>query len=322
MWLQSKSMGGHQVILTVTVNPAVDKVYQVNSFAVGGVFRPNKMWVTAGGKGINVSRVASILGEEVTATGFLGGNNGQFIREQLGKQGIKDAFIKIAEETRTCIAINDPTSDTSTEVLELGPTIASQEQTDFLEHFRSAAGNTDIITMSGSLPNGIPMDFYGKLIKISKEYGKRVLLDTSGKALVEGIKYSPFMIKPNKSELEAVIGRRLTEEDILKAACDIHQKGIELVCVTLGADGCIAVTAQGAFCLRASAIKTVNTVGSGDAFVAGCAVALSQNRSIEDILKTGMACGMANTQFAETGKVSCELVDRFFRMVSIEKISI
>lgn len=308
------------MILTVTLNPAVDKVYQVNSFKVGEVFRPAKMWQTAGGKGINVSRVASILGEEVTATGFLGGNTGGFIREQLKKLGLKDAFVTIAEETRTCIAINDPIADTSTEVLELGPTISSQEQTAFLQQFRSIVGDADIITISGSLPNGIPIDFYRDLIEISKEHGKRVLLDTSGQALVEGLKYYPFMIKPNKTELEAVIGRTLTDENILKAACDIHQKGIELVCVTLGAAGCIAVTTQGAFRLLAPAMKTVNTVGSGDAFVAGCAVALSQNRSMQDILKTGMACGMANTQFAETGKVSRELVDKFFDMVSIESI--
>lgn len=309
------------MILTVTLNPAVDKVYQVNSFGVGGVFRPNKMWQTAGGKGVNVSRVASILGAEVTATGFLGGNHGRFIHEQLKKLGIKAAFVEITEETRTCIAINDSVADTSTEVLELGPTISTQEQAAFLERFCSIASDADIVTISGSLPNGIPIDFYGKLIKISKAYGTRVLLDTSGKALIESLKYTPFMIKPNKSELEAVIGRTLTEEDILKAACDIHQKGIELVCVTLGAAGCIAATAQGAFRLRAPAVKTVNTVGSGDAFVAGCAVALSQNRSMEDVLKIGMACGMANTQFAETGKISCELVDKFFKMVAIERMS-
>lgn len=313
-------MGGHQVILTVTLNPAIDKVYQVNSFTVGSVFRPNNIWVTAGGKGINVARVASILGERVVATGFLGGKNGQFIRDQLRQIGIADAFLEIAEETRTCIAINDPIENTSTEVLESGPTISLPEQNTFLDNFKAIVAKVDIVTISGSLPKGVPLDFYGELIKISKQHGKKVLLDTSGQALINSLSHAPFMIKPNKDELESIIGETLTEENILKIASEIRkEKGIEIVCITLGGSGCIAVTKQGAFRLRAPSVKTINTVGSGDSFVAGCGVALSRNLPIEDVLKTGMACGIANTQFAETGKVSSELVEKYFQLVRLER---
>src|SRR5690554_6142701 len=141
-----QGMGGYKVILTVTLNPAIDKVYEVDSFQVGDVFRPNDMWAMAGGKGLNVSRVASILGGDVVATGFLGGGNGQFIRKRLGKQGIKDAFIEIEGETRICIAVNDPILDTSTEVLEPGPVISLSEQEDFLKKFESLAAGADIVT--------------------------------------------------------------------------------------------------------------------------------------------------------------------------------
>jgi len=308
------------VILTVTLNPAIDKVYEVESFAIGDVFRPRGMWATAGGKGLNVSRVASILEAKVMATGFLGGGNGQFIRTRLKELGIIDAFTEIAGDTRICIAINDPVFDTSTEVLEPGPEISPEEQEKFLINFRNIVKEADIVTISGSLPRGVPIDFYGELIEISREYGKMLLLDTSGQALVKSLEYRPFMIKPNTTELEAVAGRKMDlEEEILEAARRIQQNGVQLVCVTLGAQGCIAVTGEGAFRLKAPPIETISTVGSGDSFIAGCAVSLAQGKPTEDVLKTGMACGMANTQFARTGYVSRELVDKFYNMVTITR---
>lgn len=309
------------MILTVTLNPAVDKVYEVESFAVGDVFRPKDMWATAGGKGLNVSRVATILGEKVRATGFLGGSNGAFIRNEIKKQGIEDAFVEISGETRICIAINDPIANTSTEILEPGPVITAQEQEKFLKRFRQLVKEADIVTISGSLPKGVDIDFYGKLIDISREFGKRVLLDTSGESLLKSLEFTPFMIKPNETELEAIADKKIsTEQDILETAIKIHQMGIQLVCVTLGGNGCIAVTEEGAFRLNAPSIETVSTVGSGDSFLAGCAVALIQNQPIETVLKTAMACGMANTQFARTGYVSRELVDKFYKMVIINHL--
>lgn len=309
------------MILTVTLNPAVDKVYEVESFAVGDVFRPKDMWATAGGKGLNVSRVATILGEKVRATGFLGGSNGAFIRNEIKKQGIEDAFVEISGETRICIAINDPIANTSTEILEPGPVITAQEQEKFLKRFRQLVKEADIVTISGSLPKGVDIDFYGKLIDISREFGKRVLLDTSGESLLKSLEFTPFMIKPNETELEAIADKKIsTEQDILETAIKIHQMGIQLVCVTLGGNGCIAVTEEGAFGLNAPSIETVSTVGSGDSFLAGCAVALVQNQPIETVLKTAMACGMANTQFARTGYVSRELVDKFYKTVVINHL--
>ncbi|NLI60122.1 MAG: 1-phosphofructokinase [Clostridiales bacterium] len=308
------------MILTVTLNPAVDKVYEVESFAVGDVFRPTSMWATPGGKGLNVSRVATILGQEVMATGFLGGANGGFIRSQLKEQGIIDAFVEIEGETRICIAINDPKGDTSTELLESGPIISPKEQEEFLDNFKTIAKRADLVTMSGSLPRGLSLDFYGKLIEVCRELGKRVLLDTSGETLVKSLEYTPFMVKPNQTELEAITGKRMErDQDILEAALEINQKGIELVCVTLGGHGSLAVTKEGNFRLQAPPIETISAVGSGDSFVAGCAVALSQGKDIEEVLKTGMACGMANTQFSTTGYVSIDLVDKFFDMVDIKK---
>lgn len=309
------------MILTVTLNPAIDKVYEVNSFSVGKVFRANNVYATAGGKGLNVSRVASIMGGEVVATGFLGGRSGQFIRKGLKAHNIIDAFVEIQEESRTCIAINDPISNTSTEVLEPGPKISLKEQVAFIDNFRILAKDADIVTISGSLPNGVPFNFYGELILVCKDMGKRVLLDTSGKTLKVSIDYLPYLIKPNNSELGFINGKKvMNERDILEEAIMIHNKGIDVVCVTLGEKGSLAVTNEGIFRLNAPPMKTISTVGSGDSFIAGCTIALVEGKSIEDVLKIGIACGVANTQFGKTGYVSKKMVEDIFHVVNVEKI--
>lgn len=308
------------MILTVTLNPAIDKVYQVENFSVGEVFRPSGMWATAGGKGLNVSRVCRILGEEITATGFLGGSTGQFIRSQIKELGIKDQFVEIEGETRTCIAVNDPKRGTSTEVLESGPEITKEEQQAFLKRFESLVPEMDVITASGSLPRGLDKDFYKKLVEIAGKHKKRLILDTSGEALIKGLASRPFMVKPNEDELKAIADEALTDEkEIMESALKIHRMGIPLVCVTLGKKGCIAVWEGNVYRFRHPSLQVVNTVGSGDSFVAGCATALSRGGDYYDAVLMGMACGMANTQFHETGKVSTELVEQYHRMITYTK---
>lgn len=310
-----------KVILTVTLNPAIDKAYEVNSFSIGNVFRASNIYATAGGKGLNVSRVASIMGGKVVATGFLGGKNGQFIRKGLKDHNIIDAFVEIQEESRTCIAINDPISNTSTEVLEPGPKISLKEQVVFLENFKLLVKDADIVTISGSLPDGVPLNFYGELILICRDMGKRVLLDTSGQTLKVSLDYLPYLIKPNYGELGFIKGKKIIDEqDILEEAIMIHNKGIDIVCVTRGGKGSIAITNEGIFRLNTPPIKTISTVGSGDSFLAGCAIALVEKKSIEDALKIGMACGVANTQFKKTGYVSKKMVEDIFHVVNIERI--
>ena len=147
------------MILTVTVNPAIDKVYEVENFHIDEVFRPKNMWATSGGKGLNVSRVAATLGGKVTATGFLGGGNGDFIRRGLREEGLRDAFVDIEGESRICIAINDPLNNSSTEILEKGPHISGSEIDRFLDNFKKEASLAKVITISGSLAEGLPEDF-------------------------------------------------------------------------------------------------------------------------------------------------------------------
>lgn len=311
------------MILTVTLNPAIDKVYQVDNFAVGSVFRPGGLWNTAGGKGLNVARVCRILGEDVMATGFSGGSNGQFIRKEIEKLGIKDEFVEVDGETRICIAINDPVKGTSTEVLESGPIISDEEQEEFLKNFELLVPKANIIAASGSMPKGLEKDFYGKLIEIAHRHQKPIILDTSGDALKHSIAFRPFMIKPNENEINAIANIEPADEGaVADVARQIHSDGIQLVCITLGKAGCLAVWNDGVYRFRHPVLEVVNTVGSGDSFVAGCASAFSRGMDFKEAIVLGIASGMANTQFHETGKVSKELVDKYKAMVTVEKYSV
>ena len=186
-------------ILTVTANPAIDRVYFVDDFIMGEVRRPLKTVFTAGGKGLNVSRVANLLGAEVIATGFAGGYTGSFITAEIEKSGIQQRFTQIKGETRICINITDK-AGASGEILEKGPVITDDEEKAFFDSFMVNIKDCDVITVSGSLPEGLTADFYTEIAKIAVKNNKKVIFDTSGKTLKDIIKSKPYMIKPNKDE--------------------------------------------------------------------------------------------------------------------------
>ena len=307
--------------LAITMNPAIDKVYAIDDFEINKVFRPKAMTATAGGKGLNVARVAHILGEAVMVTGFLGGSTGQFIHKKIEEMGLINRFVSIQGETRICINIMDEKNTTSTEVLEPGPTVSQQEWDLFLEQYGKMLDSCDVVTASGSLPNGMPVDFYYRLIEIANKRGKKFILDTSGDYFKQGIGAKPYMIKPNKEEFEKAMGCHFsTLHDYGEALMNLKEQGIQLPVITLGKDGCIAALEDGIYRFFAPAIKVLNTVGSGDSFVAGCAVSLCRGKGLMEAIKMGMACGVANTQFFQTGMVSVQLVEKFFNMIEIEKL--
>lgn len=309
------------MILTVTMNPSIDKVYSIKDYKTGGVFRPDALTATAGGKGINVARVANILGEKVMATGLIGGRNGSFIEDEVKKLGVESLFVHINKESRNCIAVMDKKNGTSTEILEPGPRISDEECRSFIEMYLKGIEKSEMIIASGSLPLGIPDDFYKTLIEHGKNRGRKFILDTSGKYFMKAISAQPYMIKPNEEEIENVLGRRLKSlEDKVQTLYDFKNMGIELPCITMGKNGAVALLDDGVYHFYSPPIKTVNTVGSGDSFVAGCAVALSRHMSKFDATLMGMACGMANTQFFKTGMVSLELVEKYIKTIEVEKI--
>lgn len=308
------------MITTVTFNPAIDKRYHIESITVGEVQRVLDVEDTAGGKGLNVSRVISILGESVTATGFLGGTNGQFIEEEISNIGVESRFFKINGQTRCCLAVIDK-SGKQTEFLEPGPEISEKDFEGWLKTYDKLLKDTDIVTASGSLPRGLKVDSYARIIEIAKSRGIKVFLDTSGRALLEGINAKPYFVKPNMDEIKLITGNDInTEKDILNAIKYLNGKGVELVTVSMGGEGSISGYMGTCFRAISPEINALNSVGSGDSFTAGMAVAHKRGMSIIDSIKFASACGAANAMENRTGYVRYENVERLFKDVKVVKV--
>ncbi len=302
------------MILTITANPAVDVAYFVEKFEMGDIHRPLKTVATAGGKGLNVARVATVLGEKVTAMGFVGGSNGAFIQAEVNRLGIRNSFTEIAGETRRNTDIIDAAGKTG-EILEAGPVITADEEARFFEQYTKEIKCHDFICASGSLPQGLDGEFYCRLIRTARENGKRILADTSGSALEKVLEAKPFMIKPNEDELSRLFGGDVDIKDALRR---LYAEGIEVPLVTLGGNGAMFYDGEHFYRLVIPKIEIKNTVGSGDSTVAGIAVGLCRGMAVCDAVKLGMASGMANTQFEQTGTVSSELVERFYGQIRVE----
>ncbi|HLS53340.1 MAG TPA: 1-phosphofructokinase [Tissierellaceae bacterium] len=310
------------MILTVTLNPSIDRRYNVQNFEKGNIFRTNKYQYTAGGKGLNVAKVIENLNERVIATGLIGGRNGEFIKEELDKRGIKYQFTPINGETRSCLAIlsND---GSQTEILEGGPLISKAEMEEFLQLYDLLIEDVDIICASGSIPQGVSTDIYKDLIKRAKRKGKKLILDTSGAPLKAAIEMAPSIIKPNLEELEALVGNKMTEkQDIVESGKELLERGIEIVVISLGKEGVMALNDGHLYQVTVPEIRAVNPVGSGDSLVGGLAVAIGRGYDLEQSLRLAAACGTANAMEAETGKVDLKNVEALLNKIQLKKTKI
>lgn len=257
------------MILTITMNPSIDISYPLDDFKLDTVNRVKNVRKTAGGKGLNVTRILKQLDAEVVASGLIGGFLGEEIKKDLTSNYIAHDFLPISGETRNCIAVLH--KGQQTEILESGPVISKEEAQAFLKHFEQLAARADILSFSGSLPEGLPVDFYSQMLQICQE--KPVVLDCSGEALTEVLKgeVKPRLIKPNTEELAELLGRRIsTDIEELKAALtDPIFTGIEWIVVSMGGDGAFAKHHKKFYLVTIPKIAVVNPVGSGDATVAG-----------------------------------------------------
>lgn len=311
------------MITTVTLNVSVDKAYKIkNKIESGNVIRVLQCNNTAGGKGLNVSRVISTCGEDVLATGFVGGNTGNLAEELLEKDGIESKFVHVKSETRNCINILDE-NNISTELLEPGAPISDEEIKEFLKEFDKIIDKSDVITISGSVPSGVSSNIYATLIKMTKAKNKKVILDASGDLLKEGIKSFPTMIKPNSEEMENLLGISINnKKEILKSAVKLYESGIEIVVVSLGKDGALLVCEDGIFQGKPPQIDVVNTVGCGDSMVAAFAVGLKKNYSYEECLRYAISVSAANAKTFSTGSFDKKDADEIYKNTKIRVYNI
>ncbi|TCP22333.1 1-phosphofructokinase/tagatose 6-phosphate kinase [Scopulibacillus darangshiensis] len=309
------------MITTLTLNAALDKTYYLQTLSIGQTNRLRDVHIEPGGKGINVAKVLHSLGLEVTAGGFIGGNNGKVISALLQDRGVGHEFIGIQGESRTCLTIIDNEREEETEILESGPNISSEDWEKICHFTDAAAKKSTIMTLSGSLPQGVPADGYGQLIDIIKQNGSKAILDSSGAALRYGLEKAPFAVKPNERELKQWLNKEtLSLSEALEAGKMFIQKGIQYVCLSLGKEGALFFTRDEVFHVKAPVVNAVNTIGCGDAMVAGLAAGFYQNLPARDVILLAAACGSANAMMPQAGQVALTDLEELRKQVVVKKI--
>jgi 1-phosphofructokinase family hexose kinase len=272
------------VIVTVTPNPGLDRTLTVPRIVFNQMMRATASRLDWGGKGFNVSRALQALGVESVAMGFIGGATGHTLERGLGDLGISTDFVPIAGETRTNTVITsaplsagiDADAYRYVKVNEPGPTVRTEEVAAFFDRAREKARPGDIWVLCGSLPPGVPPDFYARLTALVQAMGARVLLDSSGEALRLGCAAGPYLVKPNVVEAEEMTGQEISSDaDALAAVEFFLRQGIELVALSLGADGLLLASKELAVRARPPCVQARNPVGAGDALLAGIASALA-----------------------------------------------
>ncbi len=333
-------MDGERAILTVTLNAAVDTTLVLrDALSVGASQTAEHVLRLPGGKGVNVARVLHTLGLPVRATGLSGGPAASVIADGLAAEGIVADFLPIAGMSRTNIALVDGHGRAAadprvTEVNEPGPTVNAAEGEQFLARLALLLPGAWALALSGSLPPGLPDDYYARLIACAHASGVPALLDTSGRALGPGLAVGPLLVKPNGTEAAQLIGQPVRDvRDALAAAAALRTMGAMSVALTLGAGGAILVTAGGAWHGRVAAPGGVSPVGSGDAFLAGLlaglvgavtqgealnlAQALSDRTTATQALACAVACGAANTVRRGAGVLDADDVARLEKAAEV-----
>jgi 1-phosphofructokinase family hexose kinase len=314
------------MILTVTVNAAVDKTLTVANLQLGRRHRAQQGLVMPGGKGINVARALRRLGEPVIATGLAGGRAGTQITDGLDAEGIINDFVRIGAESRTSTAVVDPTSGLQTEINEYGPEVTPEEIAALLDRVRYLAGAVSTVVLAGSLPRRVETSFYAELIRELNRRKVATAVDTEGEPLRLALAAEPAFVFPNQREAEALVGNEFqTDEDFQAGLVTIAAMGAGAVLVTLKT-GCYALLQEGKgrrHLYRAwiPRIESVSAVGSGDAFLAGFLSAHQAGQGPEQCLRHGLGCGAANTQVVGAGVFDPRDVTRFAAMVEVQEIT-
>jgi 1-phosphofructokinase/tagatose 6-phosphate kinase len=316
------------VIITVTLNAAVDKTMAVPNFQPGRRHRTVDQTTMPGGKGVNIARVLKTLGQPVIATGLAGGAAGVRIVEQLTEMSVLSDFLRIREESRTNTALIDPTTGQQTEINERGPHVSEQEIDLFADKLLYLAKGASLCVFAGSLPRGVDLDIYGRLIREVRRLGVTCVIDTDGDPLLRAVRAEPDVISPNVLEAEELVGHEFaTEEDYVFAVQEMADLGAREAIMTVP-DGCVArvIPDDGTPRLLRATIPHVEeataTIGSGDAFLAGYVAARYSGRSAEDCLAYGVACGAESTQHLGAGVVEPEAVERLLGEVEVTPVEV
>ena len=309
------------MIVTVTLNAAVDRTLTVPNFQLNQRHRASAGLTLAGGKGINVARALKRLAVPVVATGLAGGRTGTRIVEELTAEAILNDFVRIEEESRTSTAVVDPTGGTYTEINEWGPHVGAEELDMLLDKLRYLSSGAAFVVLAGSLPRGVDAGFYGEVIRELNRRQVPTVLDSEGEPLRLGLEAEPFLVSPNQREAEALVGQEFYEQQDFAYALEyIAELGARNVLIT-NETGCYARLRDGRKVRRyralAPQVEPVSTVGSGDVLVAGFAAARLEGRSLEDALRAAVAAGAASTLELGAGRLDPRVASQLTQDVQL-----
>jgi 1-phosphofructokinase family hexose kinase len=311
------------MIITVTLNAAIDKTLAVPNFRLGRRHRATEQTAMAGGKGVNVARALKALGQPVIATGVAGGPTGTRIIEHLTEEAILNDFVRIREESRTSTAVVDPTNGEQTEINERGPTVSEAELELFVDKLLYLAKGAGVCVFAGSLPRGVDAGLYGTLVDEMKRLGVTTVLDSEGEPLRLGTRQGPSVVSPNELEAEELVGHEFSDdEDRQHAVHEMLGIGAREAIMTLPA-GCLALLGDGErrlYRVTLEPLEPVSAVGSGDAFLAGYVAARYGGRPPEDCLRFAVACGAESTQHFGAGRLDPREVGRLLGEVKVERL--
>ena len=314
------------MIITVTLNAAIDKSLSVPNFRLGRRHRTVEQRTMAGGKGVNIARTLKTLGQPVIATGFAGGITGTHIVEQLTEEAILNDFVRIREESRTNTSVLDPTTGEQTEINERGPSVSQHEVELFRDKLLYLARGAAIVVFAGSLPRGLEPDIYAVLIRELERTGVTTVIDTDGEPLRQAVRAEPDVVSPNVIEAEELVGHEFaSEEERSLGVREIAALGPHEAIMTLP-DGCFAqVLVDGQPCMRRVSVEPRESIakrGSGDAFLAGYIAARYEGRSPDQCLRFGVACGAESTARLGAGLIDPREARRLMGEVELSAIEL
>jgi 1-phosphofructokinase family hexose kinase len=312
------------MIVTVTLNAAVDRTLTVPNFQRGQRHRASAGVTLAGGKGINVARALKLIGIPVVATGLVGGATGSRIVEELTNESILNDFVHIDGESRTSTAVVDPTGGTYTEINEWGPAVRADELATLLEKLRYLTQGAELVVFAGSLPRDVDPGFYAEATRELSRRQIPVALDTEGQPLALGVEAEPFLVTPNQAEAEALVGQEFHDDEDFRLALDsIADMGARNVLITTD-EGCLALLREEREAVRYRAIaprvEPVSTVGSGDVLLAAFVAARHAGRSSEEALRAAVAAGAASTLEVGAGRFDARQAGRLQAGVMLSEL--
>lgn len=310
------------MVTCVCLSPCIDKTVSIPNFVYGGMNRIKNARMDPSGKGFNVARVLSRLGIETVAQGFLYVENSELIVNAMHKDGVTNDCVRVPGAVRTNTKVLDEEKQIVTEFNESNPVIGKEYLNLFEEKLRDASKKSEYVIFSGSLPKQCPFDTYERLMRMVSNSGARCVLDTEGSAFVSGLRANPYLVKPNKYELELFAGHPLESmHEILLSACRLAGSGAGNVMVSLGKDGALITNGENAFTARALDVDVKSTVGAGDSMVAGAIYAFILGFGLDNALRYGIAAAASCVESEGTELANPETTKKHIDMVNVTKIN-